>query len=361
MTRYECEFCKKTLANRTTLKYHVRLHLGKKLLKCDICQQGFSKKSHLKRHIATHAKKKPCRFCDEVFETYDERKIHTATAHKDATASNPTNKTIIPMWTQANGAKHRNCVICNATFDRTADLQSHLDWHLNNPKSLDEFDFRVNEEICRKFGIKSDDYRNFSTILCGKMQENPENMSNLYSITNEQGWELSISDSESENEDNCNGIYPKYNCGKCERHFDRLHKLMCHMKVDHTAHAQEFQEFKCMHCLQVFPNPTILQKHLRQQCENRCKTATCLLCNNRFTWQSNLEKHVAIYHDADSKYMPNTQNQPIRPFKCEQCIKSFYRLDQLEAHKSSHLPRPKRFTCDICKKRFSRTDNLKYV
>lgn len=38
--RFECVFCKKTLANRTTLKYHIRLHLGKHLLKCDICGQG---------------------------------------------------------------------------------------------------------------------------------------------------------------------------------------------------------------------------------------------------------------------------------------------------------------------------------
>lgn len=357
--RYECVFCKKHLKNRTTLTYHIRLHLGKKLLKCDLCSQAFSKKSHLTRHIATHAKKKPCRFCDEVFETYDERKIHTATAHKDATIANQTNRTIIPMWTQANGAKCRQCIICTATFDRIDQLRTHLDWHINNPKSVDEFDFSANEEICKKFGIGSDEYRNFGTILCQKIQENVENMSNLYSITNELGWELSISDSETETEDIGNDSYAKYQCGKCERHFDRLHKLMCHMKVDHSAHTQEFQEFRCFNCMQCFPNATILAKHLRQQCENKCKTAACLLCNNRFTWKTNLEKHVAIYHDADSKYIPNTQNQVIRPFKCEQCIKSFYRLDQLEAHKASHLPRPKRFTCDICKKRFSRTDNLK--
>lgn len=255
--RYECVFCKKTLANRTTLKYHIRLHLGKHLLKCDICCQGFSKKSHLKRHIATHAKKKPCRFCDEVFETYDERRTHTIATHKDATL-NQTNKTIIPMWTQANGSKLRNCIICNATFDRIGDLRNHLDWHINNPKSFDEFDFSVNEEMCDKFGIKNGDNQSFSTILYNKIQENPENLSNLYSITNESGWELSISDSETENDDFCGEIDLNYNCGKCERHFDRLHKLMCHMKVDHNAHTQEFHDFKCSYCMQCFPNQTVL-------------------------------------------------------------------------------------------------------
>lgn len=326
--RYECVFCKKTLANRTTLKYHIRLHLGKHLLKCDICSQGFSKKSHLKRHIATHGKKKPCRFCDEVFETFDERRTHTVAAHKDATLSQ-TNKTIIPMWTQANGTKFRSCIICNATFDRIYELKSHLDWHVNNPKTFDAFDFSVNEEMCDKFGIKNGDHQNFSTILYNKIQESPGNLSNLYSITNESGWELSISDSETENEDFCDENDQKYCCGKCERHFDRLHKLMCHMKVDHNAHTQEFHEFKCTYCMQCFPNQNVLgtfliffffanqsnnklkhiafnmfhhiffpAKHLRQQCENKSKTAVCLLCNNRFTWKTNLEKHVAIYHEG---------------------------------------------------------------
>lgn len=381
--RYECVFCKKTLANRTTLRYHIRLHLGKHLLKCDICGQGFSKKSHLKRHIATHSKKKPCRFCDEVFESYEDRRLHTIAEHKDATL-NPTNKTIIPMWTQANGVKYRSCIICNMKFDRISELKSHVDWHIGNPKSLEASDLRVNEEMCEKFGIPNDNCQDFGQILYTKIQEDPANVSNLYSITNETGWELSISDSETENEDFCNENDSKYSCGKCERHFDRLHKLMCHMKVDHNAHTQEFQEFKCSYCMQCFPNQSVLgmyahrrpfggvfivlnslfdfsfpAKHLRQQCENKTKTAVCLMCNNRFTWKSNLEKHVSIYHEADSKYMANNQNQVVRPYKCEQCVKSFYRPEQLEAHKSTHLPRPKRFTCDICKKRFSRTDNLK--
>lgn len=211
----------------------------------------------MKRHIATHARKKPCRFCDEVFETFEERKIHTVNAHREA-SHNITNKTIIPMWTQANGLKCRCCIICNATFDRIIDLKEHLDGHINNPNLFDEFDLSANKEMCDKFGIRERNHQNFNTIFYKKIQENPAIVSNLYSITNELGWELSLSDSETENEDFSIENDPKYNCGKCERHFNRLHKLMCHMKVDHNAHTQEFGEFKCFNCLQCFPNQNVL-------------------------------------------------------------------------------------------------------
>lgn len=228
--------------------------MGKHLLKCDLCGQGFSKKSHLKRHIATHSKRKPCRFCDEVFETYDERRVHTIAAHRDATL-NPTNKLIINSWTQANGTKNCNCIICDMKFDRIEKMKNHLEWHITNPKSYDHHS-SVNEELCAKFGIRN--YQELSMILYDKIQENPAIVSNLYSITNELGWELSVSDSETENEDLCSEKEPKYNCGKCERHFDRVYKLMCHMKMDHNAHTQEFQEFKCSNCMQCFPNQNVL-------------------------------------------------------------------------------------------------------
>lgn len=355
--RFECVFCKKTLANRTTLKYHIRLHLGKNLLICDICKQGFSKKSHLKRHIATHIKKKPCRFCDAVFETYEERKIHSATVHKDV-AQNHSNKTIIVSWTQPNGQKQCICMICNRSFNHIFELKQHLDWHTNDLKSFDGIDFTGNDGIFSKFNDLNRENHNIGMILHERIQQNTNDLSKVYCITNEHGWELSLSDSETEME--CDGnefsTEPKYNCAKCQQHFNRLHKLMCHMKVGHSS--VEFQSFKCSHCMQYFPNANVLSKHLRQQCDNPNKSLVCLLCNNRFTWQNSLDKHVAIYHAVDSKFITDKITN-VRPFNCEQCIKSFHRLDQLEAHKLSHIPRPKKFACDICKKRFSRTDNLK--
>lgn len=357
--RFECVFCKKTLANRTTLKYHIRLHLGKHLLKCDICGQGFSKKSHLKRHIATHARKKPCRYCDAVFETYEDRKIHSAAVHKDI-AQNHTNKTIIPAWTQPNGQKQCICMICGLSFDHINELRNHLEWHRNEPTSFNGIDFSLKEDILTNFNGINRESQDIGRILREQLERNSENLSKLYCITNEHGWELSLSDSETEIEtlDYEYPPKPKYNCGKCEQHFDRLHKLMCHMKVDHSS--IEFQAFKCTHCLQYFPNGIILAKHSRQQCENQNKSFLCMLCNNRFTWKSSLDKHVAVYHEIDSKYINDQQNN-VRPFNCDQCIKTFHRMDQLAAHKLSHIPRQKKFSCDICKKRFSRTDNLKYV
>lgn len=353
--RFECAFCKKTLANRTTLKYHIRLHLGKHLLKCEICNQGFSKKSHLKRHFATHSKKKPCRYCYEVFETYEERKTHTTSVHRDV-AQNHNYKTIIPAWTEPNGRKHAVCLPCNTSFNKIFELNSHLNWHLENPKSFDGIDFNKNEDILTKLGILCNE-NNLGELIHEKIKRSTEDLSKIYYVTNENGWEMSLSDSDTDLE-TIDEIpqKAKYECSKCEQQFNRLYKIMCHMKVYHDD--IKFQEFKCSYCMQSFPSSVILAKHLRQQCESNSKQFVCPMCNNRFMWKCNLDKHVIIYHNADSKYI----NQNIvKLFKCGKCNKSFHRVEQLDTHKLTHTPtpRPKKFSCEICKKRFSRADNLK--
>ncbi|XP_031621230.1 zinc finger protein 420-like [Contarinia nasturtii] len=328
--RYECVFCKKTLANRTTLKYHIRLHIGKHLLKCDTCNQGFSKKSHLKRHMNTHIpKKQPCRYCDATFETYQDRKLHTATVHKK-TGQNQTNKTNLTSWTQPNGHKMCQCMVCNLQFEKIYDLKRHLNEH-----DISAIDYTSQHEMQSKF----------------------EEISNVYRINNDCGWELSLTDSETENEDEqIDGVQNMHKCEKCQKTFDRVYKIVCHMKIDHAVH--EFQDIKCMHCMQCFPNTALLSKHKRQQCENEHKHIICNMCNSRFFWESSLEKHVAIYHEKETKHFSEYQTNS-KSYNCDQCTKSFYKLEQLEAHTKLHLTREKTFICDVCNKAFRRADNLK--
>lgn len=141
--RFECVFCKKTLATRTTLKYHIRLHSGKNLFNCDVegCRRGFSKRSHLKRHMETHVKKiQQCKYCDATFDTYKERMIHCSSVHKDSpkNAENPDKELHCEQCSKcftglkahqqlkahlASHHKRFSCEICKKCFSRTDNLR----------------------------------------------------------------------------------------------------------------------------------------------------------------------------------------------------------------------------------------------
>lgn len=354
--RYECEFCKKTLANRTTLKYHIRLHIQKKLLKCAICGQGFSKKSHLKRHLGTHTKKRqPCRYCDAAFDTYEERKAHTANIHKKA-LQNQSSKTFIPCWTQSNGLKQCVCLICDQEFDQIHLLSDHIQYHLENPETFSGIDFANKMEMLSKFNNIDYNAENIGEILRNILKQDPQQVSKIYRISNAKGWELALTDSETDDDDGSSATIKSYDCGKCMQSFDRVHRLMCHMKVDHDQHS--FKDFKCSYCGQCFPNSVILAKHLRQQCENEDKTIVCSMCNCKFLWQESLERHLMVYHETEKKFIGDISKN-VKPFTCTQCSRSFSTESQLKAHEPNHLPRLKRFSCDTCGRNFSRRDNLK--
>lgn len=359
--RYQCEFCEKTLANRTTLRYHIRLHLQKHLLKCEICNQGFSKKSHLKRHLGTHSKKKqPCRYCDAAFDTYEERKTHTVTVHKKA-VHNQFNKAFITCYTQSNGLKNGVCMICDKRFTSIRELENHIRSHLANPQSFSGVDFAEKKELLSKFDFKCNE-ENIGAMLHEALVQNPQQVSKIYRMLNSNGWELSLSDSETDNDNEIDNddtdlkLSSKYECAQCAERFDRLHRLMCHMKISHDQ--QRFREFKCPFCMQCFPNNFVLLKHRRQQCENEQKTITCSMCNCRFAWEVSLEKHLSIYHETEKKFIEDIQKNNSKPFACNQCTRSYATEEMLEAHASYHL-RPKSFSCDICEKQFSRSDNLR--
>lgn len=78
--RLQCHLCEKTLADRKTLKHHIRLHTGKNLKKCTICGRGFTKPNHLERHMRCHEKKEyKCEYCEEKFDTVKDRRLHLLT------------------------------------------------------------------------------------------------------------------------------------------------------------------------------------------------------------------------------------------------------------------------------------------
>lgn len=395
--RFLCHICNRSLADPKTLRLHIRLHTGKNLKRCMLCDRGFSKQNHLTRHMRTHEKKvHQCPHCSKLFDDVQSRKSHISTEHNDVpaivdapTTAKPKRKRnqvdaedtvngsdagAINHMSTPNGEKKCVCKICDVSFDRIAELRDHLLWHGESDNSYEGIDLAVSKPSLFDSGLVGVENASEDTlrdILKTQIQNN-ENLSRLYEVTNKSGWELTLTDSETENEDSSEQ-QNNYSCHGCQREFNRSYKIIAHMKNDHPSETLcvDFAHLKCHHCLQHFPNATILQKHLQNQCQNDQKKFICKACNHHFMWENNYKEHLVIAHQAKSSAKVPTARvrndrlptgnaeQREKSFTCQVCSKAFYRREHLDRHKKIHLPSEKRFSCDLCKRRFNRRDNLK--
>lgn len=392
--RYECHICQKSLADPKTLKLHIRLHTGQNLKRCKICDRGFAKQNHLTRHMASHEKKEyPCGQCPEVFENYHDRRLHASTEHR-AIKSNQLkgfSKKTKPKQTDVNESTkvaanqniynaypngHKKCVcrICDAAFDSIIDLRSHLNWHNVDDESFNGIDWKLKKELLFNPMLLANQNCNVDQLkdLIKASLQNDIDMFGLYQITNESGFELSLSDSETENECNTSLVEPKtYTCFGCQKEFSRAHKIMFHMK-EHPLEtfSNTFKNLDCQQCQQYFPCIELLSKHQRSQCLNKQKQFTCTFCNYHFMWENNYNNHLRKMHSIEKKNVPARRmkierasggaEQPReKNFKCNLCPQAFFRQEHLARHRKIHIPSEKKFSCDLCKKRFNRKDNLK--
>lgn len=340
--RFKCEICERTLVDRKSLVLHIRLHTGKNLHRCTYCQRGFSKRSHLNRHVGSHEKK--------------------LNPDQDAVTKPARNRSKLPSITlsafellgQPNAQKRCECKVCNTSFDKIAKLRAHIYTH-------DAADPLIQVT----------------------------HSSDSYQITNSAGWELTLSDSETDaddSDDDDNNVslsttHRIHTCGRCDRTYDRRYKLIAHMTFDHSG--CDFECFRCTNCNQFYPNEEILARHRRQQCDNALKKFVCKKCGVRFQWANNLEMHVSRGHqrkklscdNCDRKYLryqdlerhkkthEKVQVAEAALFKyiCEVCSKPFKQHGDYKRHRTIHNADEKQFTCDICHRKFARKDNMKYV
>ncbi|XP_068204537.1 uncharacterized protein [Palaemon carinicauda] len=53
---YSCMYCSKLFQKKGSMRLHMRLHTGDRILECDVCSKKFGKKSRLKKHMQLHSK-----------------------------------------------------------------------------------------------------------------------------------------------------------------------------------------------------------------------------------------------------------------------------------------------------------------
>ena len=65
----QCHICRKTYGRPSTLKTHVRTHLGDRPYHCQLCGKSFTQPANLTAHIRIHSGEKPfsCPVCTRQF------------------------------------------------------------------------------------------------------------------------------------------------------------------------------------------------------------------------------------------------------------------------------------------------------
>lgn len=82
--KLKCEFCPRLLANKKTMKIHLKTHTGIKPYECDYCERKFLKPGCLKRHQMSHTGERPFR-CDVCFQRFSRNHLltdHMRNIHK---------------------------------------------------------------------------------------------------------------------------------------------------------------------------------------------------------------------------------------------------------------------------------------
>lgn len=127
-------------------------------------------------------------------------------------------------------------------------------------------------------------------------------------------------------------------CNECPKKFIRQSCLKKHFRGTH------FKPFACVKCQMKFRTESVLAKHTKTHEPFWTKTRTyeCYLCKTtRHYWKiGNLRDHMRSRHTSE------------RPYRCEQCPKTFAVRSCLTAHKASHSQRERIHECNVCHKTF---------
>lgn len=113
----------------------------------------------------------------------------------------------------------------------------------------------------------------------------------------------------------------------------------------HTTVHQDHPGYRCHLCPMVYATHPQLLNHL----DSHNKPYKCKVCNDRFINIKALSGHASAH----------VKLQGVRPlrYKCPHCPRTFYHSGHLADHTRTHTgERP--FSCDVCKKSFTRHSTL---
>jgi DNA-directed RNA polymerase subunit RPC12/RpoP len=189
---------------------------------CTICSKAFKENRHLNVHMNTHLSEDkkaqhPCQICGKNYSSVFSLRHHVKVVHINQAAF--------------------NCHLCEKSFSRKANLESHLVSHSNDkPYSCDYCGLRLktkgNLRVHKK--IHSDDYVTCS--ICGKRFKTQNQLTNHKIIHSEE---------------------KKHSCEHCDASYKRSKELKNHLMSVHY----NLRKHSCPWCPKTFVNNSNFRKH----------------------------------------------------------------------------------------------------
>ncbi|XP_072235697.1 uncharacterized protein [Leuresthes tenuis] len=327
---YSCGQCGAAFTTSSHFKKHQRIHTGEKPYSCGQCGAAFTQLSGLKAHQRIHTGEKPysCSQCGAAFATYFELKTHQRihTGEKPYSCSQCgaafTTSSYLKIHQRIHtGEKPYSCGQCGAGFARLSSLKTHQRIHTGEkPYNCGQCgaafttssDFKTHQRIhtgekpynCGQCGAA------FTTSSNLKKHQRSHTGEKPYSC-GQCGAAFTTSTNLKIHQRIHTGEKP-YSCGQCGAAFTTSSNLKIHQRI-HTGQ----KSYSCSQCGAAFTTSSYLKIHQRE------KPYNCGQCGAAFTESSNLKKHQRI-HTVE------------KPYSCGQCGAAFTQLSHLKTHQRTH-------------------------
>ena len=403
----KCQFCDKDFSCPVSLKGHIQtIHDEPRLkkVKCTQCEAAFTLTVQLNKHMRTKHPEDSvsCNLCEgEVVYRKSALKIHIAKAHGDTMPfqcpvcdtgynlkpkfvthlrkAHPEEKALLQDYI-TDLENHHQCSKCEAQFENRKQLLSHLavihkglslecpDCHktFTTYQYLQSHKLKVHSQEKRQCDQCSKVFKNKHYLKehvarvhinekhecpkCGKTFRSKVRLAQHASqVHTQRRFKCNLCDKsckekrELERHVDINHLRPghkPYTCIHCDKSYKAPSGLRMHVKREHGPGTK----VQCDICLQICSDKSNLSAHKRRVHGDAKKTHRCELCEKTFRFESDLRKHVRMYH-------------VIKEYPCDSCELIFKSETGLWGHKQT-VHEKKRFPCEHCGHPFTQKGSL---
>ncbi|XP_060809251.1 zinc finger protein 208 [Amyelois transitella] len=398
-----CSVCNERFFDNYLLRMHMVKHDGERKFTCDVCGKAFLRRSakfstledkHKKMESARkllikrrnveyvlqysnatpflwYKSKYRCFFCSEPMKDPSILREHTATAHQfanielavhDRTKNNRNKDAAVKI-----DVTDLTCNLCTTSVDTLEELIHHLiiahdaEYDLEVPNCLLPFKLDKDNLTCPTCNMKfvffeyllrhankhhlSHDY---ICDVCGTSFQGENHLKMHHRYYHREGGytcdycgiSLATLSKKILHEKNVHHVNLP-TCPHCSETF-----LSPYFKKLHLANVHRVEEviIKCPYCPKVYPQESIMSRHMRRV-HLREKNVECEVCGDKFFGPYDVKMHM-VKHNGEKKFI------------CSVCGKKFSKKSNLNSHSVSHTGE-KKFVCSICNKAFAHLTNYR--